>query len=352
MQNENGPCPLIAIANVLLLRGKITIHPDMSHIDLDGLLDRVVNFMFENNPHTDDPDLESSRLKNLEDALAILPHLAEGMDVNPRFRHVSDLEFSPQLVVFDLLGINLRHAWLVDPDDTLAFAVVGSRSYNQLMERLVEGDSDDAFIRSFVHQVMRKVQGETVPLDLASELSVIQQFLDDTAAQITYFGLESLFESVQESEVCAFFRNNHFSTLTKHNGHLYALVTDIGYAEHPEIVWEEVVDLEGNSVFCDSAFRQVRLSSDDFLKHKKKKQQQQPKQQPPVDEVEDTDYRLALQMQQEEDALAAASMASSRATNVAGSQQHRQRQQQPTPAYGPSPGTRPDKQKKEKCLVM
>ena len=28
MQNINGPCPLLGICNVLLLRGNIRIHPD------------------------------------------------------------------------------------------------------------------------------------------------------------------------------------------------------------------------------------------------------------------------------------------------------------------------------------
>ena len=29
MQNENGPCPLLGLSNVLLLRGDISIHPDV-----------------------------------------------------------------------------------------------------------------------------------------------------------------------------------------------------------------------------------------------------------------------------------------------------------------------------------
>ena len=34
MQNENGPCPLLALANVLILRGGIYIHPDISEVTL------------------------------------------------------------------------------------------------------------------------------------------------------------------------------------------------------------------------------------------------------------------------------------------------------------------------------
>lgn len=36
MQNENGPCPLLALANVLLLRGGIEIHPDYSEVTFEA----------------------------------------------------------------------------------------------------------------------------------------------------------------------------------------------------------------------------------------------------------------------------------------------------------------------------
>jgi len=35
MQNENGPCPLLALANVLLLRGGIEIHPDYPEVTFE-----------------------------------------------------------------------------------------------------------------------------------------------------------------------------------------------------------------------------------------------------------------------------------------------------------------------------
>ena len=36
MQNENGPCPLLALANVLLLRGGIEIHPDYPEVTFEA----------------------------------------------------------------------------------------------------------------------------------------------------------------------------------------------------------------------------------------------------------------------------------------------------------------------------
>ncbi len=49
---------------------------------------------------------------------------------------ISDIEYTRECIVFDLLGIPLYHGWLVDAEDsTLA---VGSLSYNQLVEKIIE----------------------------------------------------------------------------------------------------------------------------------------------------------------------------------------------------------------------
>lgn len=45
---------------------------------------------------------------------------------------------------------------------------------------------------------------------------VAEQFLNNTATQLTYHGLCELTSTVQEGELCVFFRNNHFSTMTKY----------------------------------------------------------------------------------------------------------------------------------------
>lgn len=41
MQNENGPCPLLAISNILLLQGQLQIHPDYSEYRGEQLLQLV-----------------------------------------------------------------------------------------------------------------------------------------------------------------------------------------------------------------------------------------------------------------------------------------------------------------------
>ncbi len=96
--------------------------------------------------------------------MAVLPKLSTGLDVNVRFTGVSDFEYTPECIVFDLLDILLYHGWLVDPQVrqqkhyiTCEFCVskqqykcsivlqspevvsaVGKLSYNQLVEKIIE----------------------------------------------------------------------------------------------------------------------------------------------------------------------------------------------------------------------
>jgi len=132
MQNENGPCPLLAIANILLLQGAVTIHPDCAHISSEDLLQHISDYLFKRLPK----ERSDNYAQNLQDCISIFPKLTVGLDVNVRFRNVRDFEFTADIVVFDLLGINLIHGWLVDP--TCAhYNTLKEYSYNKAMEKIV-----------------------------------------------------------------------------------------------------------------------------------------------------------------------------------------------------------------------
>ena len=49
-QNENGPCPLLAIINVLILGGRIKIPPMVQVITSEQLMDYLANCIIENTP--------------------------------------------------------------------------------------------------------------------------------------------------------------------------------------------------------------------------------------------------------------------------------------------------------------
>nr|DAD18731.1 TPA_asm: hypothetical protein HUJ06_020194 [Nelumbo nucifera] len=139
LQNDNGPCPLLAICNVLLLRNNLNLSIDASEVSLQKLLSLVAERLIDSNSNVENKDagyVENQR-KNISDAIDLLPRLATGIDVNIQFRRIDDFEFTPECAIFDLLDIPLYHGWIVDPQDYDTFNAIGSKSYNTLMGELV-----------------------------------------------------------------------------------------------------------------------------------------------------------------------------------------------------------------------
>ena len=91
---------------------------------------------------------------------------------------------------------------------------------------------------------------------------VANAFLTSSGHQLTYHGLEQLHNHLGKDTLCVFFRNNHFATLTKHNGILYLLVTDLGYANTPEIVWEKLDNIDGNTEHVNEFFVKPKARSE------------------------------------------------------------------------------------------
>ena len=81
-----------------------------------------------------------------------------------------------------------------------------------------------------------------------------EQFLEESASQLTYHGICELNTVMKEGQVAVFFRNNHFSSMCKHQGTLYLLVTDQGFLEQADTVWETLDDVQGDTVYVDQDF--------------------------------------------------------------------------------------------------
>lgn len=319
---------------------------------------------------------------HLNEVLSLLPNLQHGMDVNPKFTSgPTGVEYTNNLAAFDLLGVELVHGWLLDPQDLETVSVVESRTYNELIETVIHGNEaregvqkleaqlsdqerllEDSIVpadgeeakagdngealegkgnsdRSSVNQEQGSVDAsaeecpptepenidatgieegesgqsnvnqeqcsadvsteESPPTnpdqgndqtDVAifeqpkkpltddeiiiasqkeiadirgkiSELSlqitrseVANAFLSSSGHQLTYHGLEQLHRHMGDDALCVFFRNNHFATLTKHDGVLYLLVTDLGYSNTPEIVWEKLDNIDGDTEYANEFF--------------------------------------------------------------------------------------------------
>lgn len=241
-QNENGPCPLLAIMNVLLLAWKVKMPPMMEIITAEQLMEYLGDYILETKPKEISEAQRLNYEQNMSDAMAVLHKLQTGLDVNVKFTGVRVFEYTPECIVFDLLDIPLYHGWLVDPQMHDIVKAVGNCSYNQLVEKIISCKQSDNS-------------------ELAGEGIVAEQFLSSTATQLTYHGLCELTSTVQEGELCVFFRNNHFSTMIKYKGQLYLLVTDQGFLTEEKVVWESLHNVDGDGNFCDSEFR-LRPPSD------------------------------------------------------------------------------------------
>uniref|UniRef100_A0A3P8UGS6 Ubiquitin carboxyl-terminal hydrolase n=1 Tax=Cynoglossus semilaevis TaxID=244447 RepID=A0A3P8UGS6_CYNSE len=267
-QNENGPCPLLAIMNVLLLAWKVKMPPMMEIITAEQLMEYLGDYILETKPKEISEAQRLNYEQNMSDAMAVLHKLQTGLDVNVKFTGVRVFEYTPECIVFDLLDIPLYHGWLVDPQMQDIVKAVGNCSYNQLVEKIISCKQSDNS-------------------ELAGEGIVAEQFLSSTATQLTYHGLCELTSTVQEGELCVFFRNNHFSTMIKYKGQLYLLVTDQGFLTEEKVVWESLHNVDGDGNFCDSEFR-LRPPSDPETVYRGQQ-----------DQI-DQDYLMALSLQQEQ----------------------------------------------------
>ncbi|CAL8244734.1 unnamed protein product [Lota lota] len=267
-QNENGPCPLLAIMNVLLLTWKVKMPPMMEIITAEQLMEYLGDYILDSKPKEISEAQRLNYEQNMSDAMAVLHKLQTGLDVNVRFTGVRVFEYTPECIVFDLLDIPLYHGWLVDPQMHDIVKAVGNCSYNQLVEKIISCKQSENS-------------------ELAGEGIVAEQFLSSTATQLTYHGLCELTAAVQEGELCVFFRNNHFSTMIKYKGQLYHLVTDQGFLTEEKVVWESLHNVDGDGNFCDSEFR-LRPPSDPETVYRGQQ-----------DQI-DQDYLMALSLQQEQ----------------------------------------------------
>ncbi|NWR41835.1 MINY1 hydrolase, partial [Regulus satrapa] len=311
-QSENGPCPLLAIINILLLQwkasaiwggpGGVKLPPQKEVITAEELMAHLGNCILATQPQDTSEGLQLNFQQNISDTMTVLPKLSTGLDVNVRFTGVSDFEYTPECIVFDLLNIPLYHGWLVDPQSPEQVQAVGKLSYNQLVEKIItcKQASDSSLVSEGNAPVPSPVPGGTAgppqPCHLRAVPAglVAEQFLESTASQLTFHGLCELTARAREGELGVFFRNNHFSTMIKHKGHLYLLVTDQGFLQEDGVVWESLHSVDGDSCFCDTEFHLSHALGKEGATAAPQDHRLQQRQM-------DQDYMVALSLQQGQD---------------------------------------------------
>eukprot|EP00614_Pseudopedinella_elastica_P012050 CAMPEP_0172605436 /NCGR_PEP_ID=MMETSP1068-20121228/25673_1 /TAXON_ID=35684 /ORGANISM="Pseudopedinella elastica, Strain CCMP716" /LENGTH=583 /DNA_ID=CAMNT_0013407845 /DNA_START=116 /DNA_END=1867 /DNA_ORIENTATION=+ len=147
LQNLNGPCPLLAICNTLLLRNQLHIHQDLPSIEQADLVNLVASRLIEVNPGAEGESqaMALNRQKNLDDAISLLSVLERGLDVNVQFMNspgstappCTGFEYTKEFSPFDLLDMELVHGWLADPQDDHSRRALAGVTYNKAVEKVI-----------------------------------------------------------------------------------------------------------------------------------------------------------------------------------------------------------------------
>ncbi len=82
----------------------------------------------------------------------------------------------------------------------------------------------------------------------------IWDFFASFPTHLTYHGIAEINTQLAEGETSILFRNSHFYVLRKRKGDLYTLVTDVGFQREPDIAWEILRDINGDSDFYSALF--------------------------------------------------------------------------------------------------
>ncbi len=124
LQNQNGPCPVIALINVLLLRGQVRL-PVGPDVRLAVCASTVAAYIADvSGTHT----LQIGEGQESVFVTELLHKILTGMDVNFSFRDITDFQMSPAIALFTIAEVPLLHLWLADAADADLMSALRSSS--------------------------------------------------------------------------------------------------------------------------------------------------------------------------------------------------------------------------------
>lgn len=364
VQNENGPCPLVALINTLVLSDKHGVADYLrgkERVSVKGLLELLGEQLFErsttkedgivqqeeenaeeavpaepssgkgtssqaalNNSSNDSPASAEDRSGDAHETLKLLPNLVTGLSVNVRFD--GTFEDTPEMSLFRAYDVDIVHGWICDPEDPEYSTIAEIRSYDESQSIIVRAENE-------------------TDSNLHSLAEAARHFISTNATQLTPYGLSFLRELLSSDSPAVLFRNDHFSTVVKHNGTLYVLLSDHGYKDQKNLVWQSLTDVRGaTDGFYDGSFMVPTTDKE----HDDREF---------VDE--NRDYALARELQENEDAVYAAELEQQNARRQEqGQSQSRQqanksngRAQQQKQSKG-SKKSKSKNGKKKDCIIM
>ncbi|KAA8915346.1 hypothetical protein TRICI_002508 [Trichomonascus ciferrii] len=320
LQNENGPCPLVALVNTLILNevgageaqsSKVSLSSYTSGKDkilVKTLLELLGEVLVEKS--TQYGQVEAGKFnEDVNEVLALLPKLVTGMNINVRFN--GSFDDTAEMSLFRLYDVDVVHGWICDPEDPEYDLIDQVGSYDEAQSTILKDNEESG-------------QNE----EMHTKAEAVKHFMQLNATQLTTYGLQFLRDLLSEDSPAVLFRNDHFATIYKHNGTLYTLVADQGYKHEKSMVWQSLTSVNGASdAFYTSSFK---APTEDQPTNTDTAAQQ----------TGQHDYDLARQLQIDEDAQLAAQL------NQPRTQSRNTRQQQK------STSSKQPKDKKSKCTIM
>ncbi|CDU20546.1 hypothetical protein YYC_01336 [Plasmodium yoelii 17X] len=139
LQNKNGACPLLCIANILLLRNQLHIDKKIKKISQKILEDKIISILLESNKkNVTNNSASCNYRKNIIECIDILPQLKYGLDVNCKFTDIQSFEYTKGLCIFDMLNIPLYHGWVISADDKIFYPYLKDYSYNVIINKVIK----------------------------------------------------------------------------------------------------------------------------------------------------------------------------------------------------------------------
>lgn len=171
LQEANGPCPILGLGNVIALvpfseGGGLKLPADAKVASVEHILSVVADYALSKVASTTSrsaasaaammPDIEA----RVNEFIQLLPSLIYGVNLNPRlssknFSRVlsgdmkarsdavaSSFEFDNATSIYDVINVQLVHAWMVSPHDgAAAVKALDNLLYSKAQEMLVSLDA-------------------------------------------------------------------------------------------------------------------------------------------------------------------------------------------------------------------
>lgn len=156
-QNENGPCPLLAVCNALILRGDLTLPSGETCVESSVLQALLVGHLLDSSGQDDGQG--ETRHYQIDETIQLVEQgrFVEGLDVNPIFGGPEAYEFTRELGVFDISRLRLLHGWVVHPAGEDG-RLLGGLSYNDASLAVVTSLEDGAVLRSVTRSLSGSMQ--------------------------------------------------------------------------------------------------------------------------------------------------------------------------------------------------